>query len=345
MLVPESTCIICGEEATVMREISLARNTWDLLKPLEPNADTINVERHLSTQFQLSSPRMETRIPFNPNYGNACSESRRPAMGTDSNYPPVRLPFMNSNSPEKSPSIPTTVFMGASSPGLYQRQHTPQTDTCTSDEMTSNDSATNFDTPGSSDLPQQSHPAKASTPLSPKPIIAQGNNQPELMWQSSSTVSSDPGRAGRSRTLSSTAPAEKGMSKWRSKLTSSKKEIAKSSGDSSTVSSTTLESQKLEEISLKNLSSSSKTSRGKSGKNINVAISQNSAYVLFWSHASIQIWDVCSSSPILGRAILTESNCVLAAVTKVHLVYIIGTRDQKLTVSARSSRIDLSLTD
>lgn len=45
------------------------------------------------------------------------------------------------------------------------------------------------------------------------------------------------------------------------------------------------------------------------------------------------MWDIGLSPPVLGRAVATESTCVLAAVTKVHLAYIIGTRGQKLTVS------------
>jgi hypothetical protein len=93
---------------------------------------------------------------------------------------------------------------------------------------------------------------------------------------------------------------------------------------------------------LKSLASSSKASfRGKSAKNINVYVSQNSTYALFWTQTAINIWDVGNSPPFLGREIATDSNCVLAAVTKVHLAYIIGTRDQKLTVSnsRESSRI------
>src|SRR5215469_15768414 len=54
-----SKCIHCGEGISMAREITLARRTWDLLKPLEVNADTINVERHLPSQFQLSPPKLE----------------------------------------------------------------------------------------------------------------------------------------------------------------------------------------------------------------------------------------------------------------------------------------------
>jgi hypothetical protein len=93
------------------------------------------------------------------------------------------------------------------------------------------------------------------------------------------------------------------------------------------------DSQKFEEISLKSLTNAAKNSgRGRSSKNINTYLSQNSTYALFWTQPSIHIWDVGTSPPCFRRAISTESTCILAAVTRVHLAYIIGTRDQKLTV-------------
>ena len=55
------------------REVSLARHAWDLLKPLESNADTINVERHLPTQFLLSPPKLDTGMSFHSGYGNILS--------------------------------------------------------------------------------------------------------------------------------------------------------------------------------------------------------------------------------------------------------------------------------
>jgi len=81
------------------------------------------------------------------------------------------------------------------------------------------------------------------------------------------------------------------------------------------------------------MGSSKSSSRGKHGKNINVYLSQNSTHALFWTQPSIHILDVGTSPPSIIRAVSTESTCVLAAITKVHLAYIIGTRDQKLTVS------------
>jgi hypothetical protein len=77
-LPPQTKCIHCGGAVTIAREVSVARHAWDHLKPLESNADTINVERHLPTKFQLSSPRLETGMPFHTGYGNLLSgESSR----------------------------------------------------------------------------------------------------------------------------------------------------------------------------------------------------------------------------------------------------------------------------
>jgi hypothetical protein len=94
-----------------------------------------------------------------------------------------------------------------------------------------------------------------------------------------------------------------------------------------------LESQRLDEISLKALASSQKMSvRGRGAKSINVYLSQNSTYALFWTQPTIHLWDVGANPPIMKREISTDGNCVLAAATKMHLAYIVGTRDQKLTV-------------
>ena len=320
-----------------MRELTFAKGAWELLKPLESNADTINVERHLPTQFQMASPKVETGIPFHPGYSNILREGRQRSDGAESSsHPPAHVQIPDLRFTDRSQSFTDAFVLSPHSPGLGKRKEAPRADLTPSEELTSSDGANYFDTPGTSDPPQKS-PSNAgdvASTLSPG-LAPQIGNQSRL--QSISTVSFEPEPLQKSRTIPSVALPEKGKSRWRSKLTSSKKESSKISGDSSSLSSTTLESQKLDEISLKNLVNSSKIPRGRSGKNINVAISQNSSYILFWTQASINIWDVGASSPILGRAILTESNCVLAAVTKVHLAYIIGTRDQKLTVSRSQS--------
>jgi hypothetical protein len=102
------------------------------------------------------------------------------------------------------------------------------------------------------------------------------------------------------------------------------------------LSSTTLESQRLEEICLKSSTATSKGSaRSKSAKkirDIKVYLSQNSSYALFWSQSSIHVFDVGKSPPTIIHATSTDSTCVLAALTKVHLAYIIKSQEQKLTV-------------
>lgn len=129
---------------------------------------------------------------------------------------------------------------------------------------------------------------------------------------------------------------EKPKSRWRLPFGSIKKSSTPqptvTSGDSSSLSSGGAENQKLEEIPLGSLIQGSK-SRSRAAKVIHTCLSQNSTLALFWSQLQIQIWDVGPSPPTIMRGIPTDSTCILATVAKVHAAYIIGTRDQKLTVS------------
>lgn len=131
----------------------------------------------------------------------------------------------------------------------------------------------------------------------------------------------------------SEAAAEKGKSRWKFSFGSIRRAPPPTSGDSSSLSSTGTENQRLEEIPLGGLVGGSKSTRGKNAKTMNAYLSQNSTLAIFWAHTSIQIWDVGTSPPTITRGITTESTCILAAVAKSHAAYIIGTRDQKLTVS------------
>lgn len=331
---PHTKCLHCGGAVTIAREVPLARQTWDLLKPLESNADTINVERHLPTQFQLSPPRLDTGMPFHAGYGNILRGESATVHDPESPYPPSvsRPVFQGLISFDQENLAPQSLIPPQSphSPKFRQKSDVAHTEHTPSDDFISSDGLGNINTLKTSDLPRRLSFGAVETTISSD--FSRGS-QPRL--QSVSTVSFEPEGLTKSRTVPLVSPAEKGKSRWRSRLTGSKKEVPKSvTGDSSSLSSTTLESQRLEEFSLKGLVSNLKgSSRGKSGKNINVCLSQNSTYALFWTQAAINIWDVGNSSPLLGRAIATESNCVLAAVTRVHLAYIIGTRDQKLTVS------------
>ena len=322
-----SKCLHCGEDVTIAREISLARHTWDLLKPLEPSAETINVERHLPTQFQLAPPK-ETGMMFPSGYTLGGGSQR--SHDTDSSSPRHRPAFLESASADRSRSI-SQALPSPNSPG-YRQIDTPATELSPSENMpslASMDGAT-LDSRAMHENRRGSSSA-FEPPFSPDSVLSRGFSQPRLEPMTS-TVSFEPAPLIRGRTVPVVAQPEKGKSSWRSKF-GSKKDPYKASGDTSSLSSTTLESQRLDEFSLKSLASAPKISvRGKGAKSINVYLSQNSPYALFWTQASIHIWDVGTSPPTMVRAIATESTCLLAALTKVHLAYIIGTRDQKLTV-------------
>ncbi|KAG9233713.1 WD domain-containing protein [Amylocarpus encephaloides] len=309
---PNSTCATCGESVSIMREVTVFRQVWELLKPLEPNADTINVERHLPTQFQLSPPKVETGMLFSSSYSNILSSGDR-LQDTGPASPRHR-------SPEQLRSIPHPLLSPVS-PTFRQMSDASHVDA--SDAGNAKDPLTSG--------PQRSDSGKSRPPFSPGMVSSPGPSHARFE-PSVSSVSFEPVPPSRSRTIPLVTPPEKGRSKWRPKF-GSRKESAGASADTSSLSSTTLEGQRLEEISLKELTNvTKKSTRGKGSKNISVSLSQNSSYALFWTHSSIYIWDIGISPPILGRAIATESTCVLVAVTRVHLAYIIGTRDQKLTL-------------
>jgi hypothetical protein len=309
---PNSTCATCGEMVTMMREVSLVRNIWELLKPLEPNADTINVERHLPNQFQQSAPRADSGTFFNSSY-SVLTAGHRP--------PNVEIASPRHASPGRNRLTPHPLLSPVS-PGYRQMSDTSKVEP----------SEAAFSKESNSIEPQRSN-SETSRPFSPGTVGSPGSNHTRFE-HSVSTVSFEPVPPSRSRTVPLVQPPDKGKSKWRSKFGSRKESAgASASIDNSSLSSSTLEGQRLEEISLKELTIvSKKNSKGKTSKCINVALSQNSSYALFWTQSSIYIWDIGMSPPILGRAIATDSTCVLAAVSKVHLAYIIGTRDQKLTL-------------
>jgi len=309
------------------------RHTWEILKPLESNADTINVERHLSTQFRLAAPKAESNMFISSEFMINNSGQRSPDIDPVSPHQQVRSTLQGSSSEDRSRSISQSL-LSPGSPGFRQRLDTPRTE-FSSDNFTSSDGATHFDGLATSDPQTVTNPVM-ETPFSPDSVGNRQVYQQPKVERTPSNVAFDPVPVVRSRTVPVISPPDKGKSSWftRSKLTRSRKEPSnKPSGDTSSLSSTSLESQRLEEISLKGLASSSKSSRsGKSGKNINVYLSQNSTHALFWTQPNIHILDIGCFPPSTIRAISTESTCVLAAVTKVYLAYIIGTRDQKLTV-------------
>ncbi|TVY50814.1 hypothetical protein LCER1_G007307 [Lachnellula cervina] len=278
------------------------RNIWGLLKPFEATADTINVERHLATHyFQLAPPKVEAGV-IHSSYSNVLSAGQ-PEFSS------------HRESPDRSHSISQSL-VSPLSPGY---RHVPDA-LALAPQMNSVDLLNTKETI-----------IQSEAPFSPDLVGSPGPSQTRFE-QPASVLSFDPVPIVRSRTVPVIAPPEKGKPKWRSPF-GSRKECVGTSGDTSSLSSSTLESQRLDEISLKPLAGvPKKNAKGKGVKSINVYLSQNSTYALFWNPFSIYIFDVGPSPPTIGRAISTESACVLVAVTKVHLAYVIGTRDQKLTL-------------
>lgn len=323
-LPPKSRCIYCGEAITLAREVPTARQTWELVEPLRPDADTINVERHLPTQFQLAPPRPEASGLFPPGYHNNIL-----GMGGSR---PRDVEVYGSSYPGKA-ALPSPTFGDLNSPG-HPGAVSPQSPS-----------------PYQSTVPLRSEPSRPDMSSDQKRALDEtesslahldpsfltdpppfSRDSPALRRQTG--LEDAPSIIHTPRTVPLITSAEKGKSRWRLKFTASKKAPV-TSGDSSSLSSTALEAQRLEEVSLSGLLNTQKAhTRGKPSKNINVHLSQNSNLGLFWTQLLIHVWDVGTSPPTMMRAILPESTCILAAVAKLHLAYIIGTRDQKLTVSA-----------
>ncbi|KAK3322075.1 hypothetical protein B0H66DRAFT_473656 [Apodospora peruviana] len=311
-LPPRSRCHSCGEVITMVREISLARRTWELLRPLEPDADTINVERHLPTHFQLGPPKFEAGL-LGSGYSAALNEGeqssgayQRPKLESSTSVDRTRL--VSPLSPQSSAlfQAPASFHAEVFPPNSHQQQAIRGQDFAHDMGYTPPDVNISAEPSPFS----QYKPAQPSTKLSPMMSPTDPRTIPSL-----------------------NTPPEKGKSKWRLKFAAARKPSIGTSADSSSLSSTALEAQKLEEIPLGSLCSASKTAaRGKSAKNVHVELSQSSSLALFWTQLSIHVWDVGMSPPIMTRAISTESTCLLAAVAKLHLAYVIGTRDQRLTL-------------
>ncbi|KAL2261681.1 hypothetical protein VTK26DRAFT_3610 [Humicola hyalothermophila] len=329
-LPPNSRCIYCNESITLAREVLIARQTWELLEPLRPDAGTINVERHLPTQFHLGPPRPDaTGSPPPPGYnymlGIRNERPRAPHLSPSfetekmglASPAPGELPApnhpchlsSNTASPYQQPSIPLRSRPSRLEASIDHKERTTGDADPTSGHL---------DPSFLTDSPPFSRDG---------PVIRRHQGAEDVPVPSIQTP----------RTIPLAQSSEKGRSKWRFRFPTSKKAPAKApmvtSGDSSSLSSTTLEGQKLEEIQLSAFLNAQKAhARGKPSKNINITLSQNSTLALFWTQHLIHVWDVGTSPPTIVRAIPPESTCILATVAKFHLAYVIGTRDQKLTL-------------
>jgi hypothetical protein len=340
----------------MMREVSLARQTWDTLKPLEPNPDTINVERHLRTQFQLVPPKFDTSIAQNHSFGSShISGDQQPCEhGLYSSHPTTST-FLTPFPQEQPRSISQTLISPISplSPqgtNIHQRFDAYRMDAFLAENSTANssDGTTQSHSDGQKTFETQTVPTSiGDTPISP--IVSPLTPTTSFSQKAPSIVTFDNLSLLKSRTLPSISTPEKPKSGWRSKLTRSRKETGGASAESHSHSPTSLEAQHLEEISLTSLISVPKSlARSKTARTIrdvNVHLSQNSTHALFWSQTFIHILDVGTSPPTVIHALATDSTCILAAVTKVHLAYIIKSQDQRLTVSQISAFAGKNITD
>ncbi|PGH17151.1 hypothetical protein AJ79_01289 [Helicocarpus griseus UAMH5409] len=310
---PEGTnCRHCGDVVTMAREIQLARRTWDLLSHLQSNADTINVERHLPTQFYLPAPKSESGSSFA--YGNMTSPVSPRSQSIESPHfaRPIFPPVDRSSSGTLAPSSPFSPI-----------SRTPR-----STEFSPLDSLTAVNEP----VGTPEGPASVTESGESRDYINQGGNLPGIEKTISGTTF-DSFQPIRSRTVQTSGQPDKGKSSWmKIPLTPRKTRPISASGDTSSLSSSLLESQRLDEIPLKSLVNAMKSAKAKSTRNINIYLSQNSTFALFWTQTTIHVWDVGTSPPTMKRAFSTESTCLLAAITKTYIAYVVGTRDNKLTL-------------
>ncbi|KAH3019392.1 hypothetical protein KXW60_006137 [Aspergillus fumigatus] len=103
----ESRCAFCGSAVTMVREVSLARYTWEHLQPLSPNVEAINAERHLPSQFLLAPSRFD---PLRRDSGMASGPSSGP-----SSSPPFGLsafPQGRTNAPRAEPWVDGPPVLG-----------------------------------------------------------------------------------------------------------------------------------------------------------------------------------------------------------------------------------------
>ncbi|KAM3072533.1 hypothetical protein ACMFMG_009329 [Clarireedia jacksonii] len=331
----KTKCIQCGEPVTLMREMTLASQVWDLLEPYESHLDAINLERHAPTYFQLPPPRSEGGTSYNSPYMTSVLSKSKLSYDTDPPSPfHGRTNFASAAAQERSRSLPHNITPSQISPSVgsfSQRLDTPSTQP-SSAEILSLESSKQNETQKSTDL------RKVSTGNTDEITFAPDHAYPHTSSPQEQTVGGDPGTyfVARSTTVSNHHDRKKakGGSKWISAFTNSRKEsMTGQSLDTSSLSSSTIECQRLNEIPLDTLvPKKSSSSKSKAAKAINVLLSQNSTNALFWTQSMIQIWDVGASPPAMTRVFTAESNCYKATVTKTYLAYIIGTRDPRLTL-------------
>lgn len=291
------------------REVPVIRYAWELLHPLEADADTLSVERHLPSQFTVPPPGPDFDEPLTPGPGHNTfgTGSQLPIQGGSSTYQQTQLVIPEPGSTDHLPPI-SQVISPVSPISPYPSDPLRS-------EKAPTDSSTYLD---SLDRERTQSPTFSQTYTS-APVIPKtpAHARHDLLARRRSEAASEKGKTSR----------------WKFSFGSIRRAPPPASGDSSSLSSTSAENQRLEDIPLSGLMTGSKSVRGKNAKTMSAYLSQNSTLSIFWTASALQIWDVGTSPPTMTKAVTTESTCILAAVAKSHVAYIIGTRDQKLTVS------------
>lgn len=284
----------------------LARRAWEVLGQLEVDADTINVERHLPSHFKMEPPKLEAGGIFNSGYANVFGATdQQPTDVGQLPFQPRRY-TLSPVSPSRNHSSSQVLSSPYTTLGSFQAIDAPRP------APRSRQASTTY--VGSTEQDQTQDIILSPQQSSMRPVERKPSSQESVHRRRND------------------APVDRGKSKWKFGFNSTKKPSAVASGDSSSLSSSALENQRLDEVSLSSLATASKSSgRSKHHRNINSHVAQNSSFVLFWTQHAIQVWDAEGCPPNMTRAISTDSTCILAAVAKSLLAYIIGTRDQKLT--------------
>jgi hypothetical protein len=335
-----------------MREVSIARQAWDILKPLEPNPDTINVERHLRTQFQLTPPKFES-MSQNAAYGSLAGRGDHSPSDPDV-YSQRPSTSAHSNPYSYEPRSISQTLMAPQVSSLRQILDEHQQDinplenaTFNSSEGTTHshsDGQKTFETQTVQTSIMDQPPMSGDSLVSPiTPVASTTSHKFPRPAPSPSAVSFESHPLVHSRTAPPLTTPKIKKSGLFSGLRS-KREAPPMPAEAHSSSRSAIMQETVEEISLTSLISVPKSLlRSKTAKTIrdvNVYLSQNSPHVLFWSQSFIHILDIGSSPAKVIQALATDSTCVQAAVTRVHLAYIVKSQDQKLTV--KTSRSSLS---
>ncbi|KAI9150462.1 hypothetical protein HJFPF1_10229 [Paramyrothecium foliicola] len=304
----QSKCLQCGDRITIAREVQVARRAWELLGDLEIDAGAINVARHLSTAFQTKPEPLSVDTGFGLGPADPF-DNRDKKLHPYSNSSQYQLysgrpPLPSPSSTGHAASV-TSFLPSPSSPPRFFDSMGPFGQARSRQGSSSHFSSTGLD-----------HPADPSS--------AQIESSLDLSKPQTTSLR-----------RASEASTEKTKPRWKLPFSSSKKPAPPPpiiSGDSSSLSSSATENHRVDEISLASLVNADRGhSRGKAGKAVNVHLSQSSTMV-FWTQFSLEAWNGATNPPTLLCRIPMASTCILAVVSDVYLAFVVGTRDQKLTL-------------